>query len=148
MENTSFSTAFTVDQSPDEVFRAINHARGWWSGSFEGDTDRLGAEFDYRYQDAHYSRQKVTEFIPATKVVWHVTDSKLTFVGKKNEWTGTDIIFEISRKDGKTELRFTHAGLIPDNECFEACSNAWSMLVGRNLRNLITTGKDQPDLFA
>ncbi len=148
MNQTSFSTAFSVDQSPERVFSAINHARGWWSGSFEGETNRLGAEFNYRYRDAHYSRERVTEFIPAKKIVWHVTDSNLTFVDRKQEWTGTDIIFEISKKGGRTELRFTHAGLVPDFQCFDACSNAWSTLVSRNLQNLIITGEDQPDIFA
>src|ERR1022692_1654927 len=54
------------------------------------------------------STQQVTEFVPGKKVVWHVTDAELTFVKDKTEWIGTDIVFEIARKDGKTELRFTH----------------------------------------
>jgi hypothetical protein len=28
----SFSTAFTVDRSPDQVFAAINDVRSWWTG--------------------------------------------------------------------------------------------------------------------
>jgi hypothetical protein len=90
----------------------------------------------------------VTEFVPGKKVVWHVTDAELTFVKDKTEWIGTDIVFEIARKDGKTELRFTHVGLVPAFECYGGCSGAWGALVDGNLRNLITTGKNQPDAFA
>lgn len=36
---------FTVDQSPDEVFAAINNDRRWWSGEIDGSTDKPGAEF-------------------------------------------------------------------------------------------------------
>jgi uncharacterized protein YndB with AHSA1/START domain len=147
MKKQDFISSFTVDRSPEDVFKAINDVRGWWSGEIDGDTDRLGAEFTYRYKDLHTSTQKVTEFVPGKKVVWHVTDAELTFVKDKKEWVGTDIVFEISREGGKTELRFTHAGLTPAFQCYGGCSNAWGALVGNNLRNLVTSGKRQPDIF-
>lgn len=148
MKSENFTATFSVDQNPEQVFDSINHVRGWWSGEVDGDTDKLGAEFTYRYKDVHRTTQKITELIPGKKVVWHVTDSDLSFVKDKEEWKGTDIIFDISAKDGKTEIRFTHAGLAPQIECYGNCSNAWGVLIKGSLRNLITTGKDQPDAFA
>src|SRR5947209_7123027 len=108
--NTDYTTAFAVDQSPEQVFAAINSGRGWWSGDIEGPTDRLGAEFSYRYEDIHRSTQKITEWVPGRKVVWNVRDAHISFVRDKAEWKGTDIVFEIARSGGKTELRFTHVG--------------------------------------
>ena len=96
----------------------------------------------------HKTTQQVTEFVPGKKVVWHVTDAALTFVKDKTEWIGTDIVFEIARKNHKTELRFTHVGLVPAFERYSGCSGAWSALVEGNLRKLIETGKNQPDVFA
>ncbi len=148
MKSQNFHTSFTVDQSPDEVFQAINNVAGWWSGEVDGPTDRLGAEFTYRYKDMHLSTQRVTEFVPGKKVVWHVTNAELTFVKDKSEWIGTDIVFEIEKKGGKTELRFTHVGLVPSFECYGGCSGAWGALVEGNLQKRITTGKNQPDIFA
>lgn len=148
MKQQGFTTSITVDKTPEEVFRAINNVRGWWSGEIEGNTDKLGGEFTYRYKEMHRSKQKVTEFIPGKRVVWHVTDAELGFAKKKTEWKGTSIIFEIARKGDKAELRFTHAGLVPAFECYGGCSGAWGALVEGNLRKLITTGKNQPDVFA
>ena len=79
--------------------------------------------------------------IPGEKIVWLVTDSSLNFVKDKTEWTGTKISFDIGKKDGKTEVRFTHLGLIPKNECYNACSNGWTGYITDSLRNLITTDK-------
>jgi hypothetical protein len=148
MKNPDFTTTISVDRTPEEAFTAINNVRGWWSGEIEGDTDKLGAEFTYRYKDVHRSKQRVTELIPGKKVVWHVLDSQLSFVEDKSEWNDTDIVFEISEKKGKTEVRFTHVGLVSQYECFDSCSNGWGTLVNGNLRRLIATDKGQPDAFA
>jgi hypothetical protein len=141
----NFTATFTVDQMPQEVFTAINNVRGWWTGEIAGNTEQLGDEFTYHFKDFHYSKHKITEWIPGKKVVWFVPDASLNFVQDKTEWIGTEIIFEIARKRGKTEVRFIHAGLIPDLECYEACSGAWSGYINGSLRDLIATGKGQPN---
>lgn len=130
-----------VDNSAHEVFDAINNVRAWWHGEIKGDTDKLNDEFTYQMKEFHFSKQKVVELIPDKKVVWLVTDSKLTFVKKQDEWTGTKIIFDISEVGDKTQLRLTHEGLVPEFECYGGCSSGWSSLVQKSLYSLITTGK-------
>ena len=62
----------------------------------------------------------------------------------KQEWKGTDIVFDIVESGGKTEVRFTHKGLASSFECYENCSAAWGMLINGNLRRRIATGETQP----
>ena len=145
MTTNDYTTSFSVDQTPEQVFAAINDVRGWWSGEIDGRTDKLGAEFTYRYQDVHRSTQRITELVPGKKVVWHVLDAKINFVKDKAEWNGTDIIFEITKKGDKTELRFTHVGLVPAIECYGKCAGAWGFYISDSLRSLITTGKGDPN---
>ena len=145
VNDRNLTISFSVKQTPKEVFDAINNVRGWWSGEIEGSTDKLGAVFKYRYEDLHHSTQKITEFVPGKKVVWHVLDSRINFVKDKTEWKDTDIVFEITKKGDKTELRFTHVGLVPAFECYGACSDAWGFYIKESLRSLITTGKGEPN---
>ena len=141
---SDFTTTFSVQASPERVFSAINDVRAWWAGDVEGPTDALGGEFTYRFKKLHYTRQKVTELVPGSKVVWHVTDCNLNFVERNDEWKGTDIVFEIRTKGDATEVRFTHVGLVPAFECYDACRKGWTFYLHESLRKLAATGKGEP----
>jgi len=141
MKSQDLTFSFTVDQTPDEVFAAIKQVSSWWPGEIAGVTDRLGGEFTYRYKDMHRSTQKITEWVPGKRVAWHVTESYLSFLKEKEEWTGTDVVFDISSKGGKTTLTFTHEGLTPKVECYGACSDGWGYIIKECLPAFITTGK-------
>ena len=150
MKNKNFTTTIIVDQTPEEVFNAVRNVRGWWSGYYseeiKGDTEKLNDEFSFRAGGgAHYSRQKLIEVIPNKKVVWLVTDSKLDFLEKKDEWTGTKVVFDISTKANKTQLVFTHDGLMPEIECYNSCAPAWSQYLHNKLLPLIKSGNGNTD---
>jgi hypothetical protein len=142
-----FTTTIVVDQTPEEVFNAINNPQAWWSGEITGNTDKLNDEFTYRYKDLHMSKQRIIEMISDRKVAWQVTESQINYAQDKSEWTGTKMIFEIAELDNGTQLRFTHLGLDPEIECFESCSNSWSQLIRQGLFSLITTGKGEEILL-
>ena len=147
MTHRDFTTAFTVPNSPEEVFAAVTDVRGWWSEDIRGRTDALG-EFDYRYQDLHRARIRVTELVPGRKVAWHVVENWFSFTRDQAEWTGTDVVFDIAPVPGGTELRLTHHGLTPDDECFEVCSDGWGTYVNDSLRTLLLTGRGSPNTGA
>ena len=137
MSDQNYTTAFLVDQTPEEAFAAINNVRGWWFAEIEGRTDELG-EFKHYDQGILRCAMKITELVPGEKVVWHVED--FSYVNDPSEWKDTDIVFEIARKGDKTEVRFTHVGLVPAFECYSGCSHDWGIFINSSLRNLITTG--------
>jgi hypothetical protein len=147
MKTHDFTTTLLVDQSPKEVFNAVNQPQNWWSGEIEGSSAKLNDEFTYRYKELHLSKQRIVEMIPDQKVVWLVTESQINYAEDKREWTGTKMSFEISQKDNKTQIRFTHMGLNPEIECFDSCSNSWTQLIQQGLFSLITTGKGEEILL-
>jgi hypothetical protein len=145
MSNPSFTTTMLVDQTPEQAFVAINNVQGWWSGDNEGITDTLGCVFTHRYENMHSSKIEVVELVPNRKVVWLVLDNYFDFTEDKTEWKDTKIIFDIAKKGGRTEIRFTHEGLVRDYECFDVCSNGWLSLMNDSLRSLIAIGKVSPN---
>jgi uncharacterized protein YndB with AHSA1/START domain len=143
MENKDFTTTVLVNETPEDVFAAINNIRGWWSEDVDGSTDMPHHEFLYR--DKHlWSRMKITELTPAKKVVWQVVESQMDNFEGGREWNGTSLVFDISKKGEKTQIRFTHSGLTPQCECYAVCSNSWNFYINHSLRNVITTGKGEP----
>jgi hypothetical protein len=145
MKEKNLNFSFLVDQPARQVFEAVNNVRGWWTENTEGNTSALNDEFEVRFEDIHYSKQKLVEVVPDRKVVWLVTDSRLSFIEDKSEWTNTRIVFEISKEGKQTKLLFTHIGLLPEVECYDACSGAWRGYITTSLKNLITKGKGQPE---
>jgi hypothetical protein len=99
MPSQDFTTTISVDQTPTEVFQAINNPRGWWSEEIEGATDKLDAEFTCHCEDLHRCKMKIVEFVRDQKVIWLVLDNYFDFTEDKTEWNGTRVVFEISRKD-------------------------------------------------
>jgi hypothetical protein len=140
----SYTTTILVDQTPREVFDAVNNVRGWWNKKSRGSSQKLNDEFVINFGSSNRSKIKLIEVIPDRKVVWSVLESSQNSLKDKSEWKGTKMKFEISKQKGKTQLKFTHLGLEPGLECFDDCFIGWNYYIG-SLRKLITASKGQPD---
>jgi hypothetical protein len=148
MTATDFTITLLADKTPEEVFNAVINVRKWWHGYYseeiEGNTEKLHDEFIFRAGEGiHYSKQKLIEVVPNKKIVWLVTDSELSFLQNKTEWTGTKIVFEISEREGKNQLVFTHEGLVPEIECYDSCSPTWTRYLQNKLLPMINTVERQ-----
>jgi hypothetical protein len=145
MTRQDFTVTISVEKTPEEVFGAICNVRGWWSQAIEGVTDEAGAVFYYHYKDDHRCTIKITDLVPGKRVAWRVLHNTFSFIKDQTEWNGTEIIFEISKKGDHTEARFTHVGLVRAYECYDVCTNAWGGYITGSLRDLIVTGKGEPN---
>ena len=144
MTDQSYAASFTVEQNPYEVYRAINDVRGWWEETVVGRTHEVNDEFVHWVPGVHFARIRVDELLPAKRVVWRVLDNWMSFIDDQSEWKGTQIRFDIAATDVGTEVRFTHVGLTPADECFDVCRDAWGTYVTDSLRSLIATGTGKP----
>ena len=144
MSPSSFTTSIVVDASPEAVFEAINCPREWWGSEIEGHTGQLGEIWSYRHKDMHFSLHKTTVLEPGRRLVWQVIDSHAAFLQDKEEWTGTELMFEMEPAGDQTKIRFTHQGLLPEVECFDICTSSWTGLIGGSLKKFIEGGEGLP----
>ena len=144
MNKQDYTASIAVNATPQEVFKKINSVTKWWTEDLNGSSQKLNDEFTVRFGDVHVSKQKLVEVIPDKKVVWLVTGSKLNFIEDESEWTGTKISFELSNDDGKTQIHFTHIGLVPEVECYIDCTRGWDHYIKGSLFKLLTDGKGSP----
>ncbi|WP_280336821.1 SRPBCC family protein [Nocardia wallacei] len=157
MSHTEPLTAtITVDHTPEEVFAAVTDVRGWWNANIIGATAALHDEFvftdDSKYpgeaarsgDGIRFCRFRITEVVPGARMVWHVVDAHLDFIADHDEWTGTDVVFDIAATPAGTTLNFAHRGLTSESECFQACSRGWTFYITKSLPQLLATGTGDP----
>jgi hypothetical protein len=131
MSTQNFQYRFISSKKISEVFAHLTNPKNWWVGIFgetiEGKSGCINDEFSFRAGDGvHYSNQKLIELVVDKKIVWLVTESNLSFLKSTNEWSGTKICFDFEIVGNQTKITFTHEGLIPEIECYEGCSSAWT----------------------
>ncbi len=145
MEKKNYTVTFIVPASQEEVFKQVNHVAAWWTTNLEGHSQDVNDVFTVRFAGMHVSTQKLIELIPDKKVVWLVTNSDITFIKNKNEWTNTIISFELSGDANQTEVVFTHQGLQSHIECYSDCSKGWDYFIKGSLFKLLTEGAGTPE---
>ncbi|HTA27513.1 MAG TPA: SRPBCC domain-containing protein [Bacteroidia bacterium] len=139
-----FNYSLTVKASAKETMKRISEANLWWAKDFKGKAARLNDEFSVYFGDT-FVDFKISEVIPDKKIVWFVTDCNLGWIKDKKEWKNTEVIWNLTEKDGKTTIDFVHKGLTPESECYESCKPGWTHHIKDSLQKLINEGKGFPE---
>ncbi|TSJ36517.1 hypothetical protein FO440_22055 [Mucilaginibacter corticis] len=133
--NTVYTTTVAVPRIPEAVFDVLIHqVEDYWPEAMEGSSIRLDDEFIFRSGEDHYSKNKVTQFVPAKKLAWLVTDS----IRKTDyfSWTGTQMIFELEPQGRGTRLTFTYDGEVMEHEQ-DRLAGLCDLVVKGNLNKLL-----------
>jgi len=144
--NQNLHKVITVNASPEEAMKKISRIDLWWVKDIEGKTENLNDEFHVPMGTTSVDFQ-ITELVPNKKVVWKVTNSYIPWLKDKSEWNATEVVFEISEKGPATQIDFTHVGLVPGIECYEACEKGWNGHITVSLVKLINEGEGNPRQF-
>jgi hypothetical protein len=148
MERKNYHRTITVSASSAEAMKKISQVHNWWKHDFSGNAEKLNDKFKVPFGDLNGEKSfvdfVVSEFVPNKKIVWKVIDCNLPWFKDKKEWNNTEVVFEISSDANKTKIDFTHIGLVPGVECYDACEKGWDGHVTKSLLSFINEGKGNP----
>src|SRR5690606_6043437 len=105
----NFTYSFNIVRSPEEIFGLLLDPNKWWIGFHEetitGTSTAINDEFSFLAGGGvHFTKQRLIELLPHSKIVWLVFESNLTFIDDPKEWVNTKIRFDITRQAEKTKV--------------------------------------------
>ncbi len=136
-----FNCSITANISASQAIKKISKIPEWWGVSFSGSSEKLNDKFIIKMGGDSFFNFTITELIPDKKIVWLVTDCNMPWFSDKKEWANTKLIYDLSENNGETTLNFTHEGLIPQVDCYQACEKGWTHWITTSLLSYFNTGK-------
>jgi uncharacterized protein YndB with AHSA1/START domain len=122
-----FTAVLNLPASPATMSALFTSAAGvsrWW-GPTEGD-GAVGGTLVTSFGDHGVNAMRVLEARP-NRVVWEsIAIDGTTPTAHTQEWLGTRMEFDIVPAGTGTELRFLHAALTPQLECWNDCAAGWT----------------------
>ena|SRR5664279_3238039 len=144
MKKQDYNVSITVNAPAQKAFEQINNVSDWWSKIFEGHSQKVNDVFTVHFGET-FITIKIIEALPGKKIHWQVIDCYKHWLKDKKEWKGTEMTWEISAEKNRTQINFTHLGLVPGMECYNGCEKAWDFYVKESLFKLLTEGKGVPE---
>jgi hypothetical protein len=145
MINGSYTKEFSTSRPAADVYAAASNPRAWWNADITGDPGHLGGKFVHEVPNLHRAELQVSDADPGKRLAWRVLESDMKFLEEnREEWVGTEIVFDIESHATGATVRFTHDGLIPSHDCFEICEDAWAGYIA-SLRTFIEAGVGRPN---
>jgi uncharacterized protein YndB with AHSA1/START domain len=115
--------SIAIEALPEKVFPLVATAGGfrqWWAADVIED-DNV-AELGFFNRTTVY-RLRLARSVGPRDAEWHCLTGQ--------EWSGTRLCFDLTHSNGKTLVRFTHAGWTTETDYFVACTATWGELMYR-----------------
>ena len=78
MKKQDYTANITVNATAQEAFKTINSVTKWWTEDLEGGSKKLNDEFTVRFEDIHFSKQKLV--LKSLKRITKRKSASLTWV--------------------------------------------------------------------
>jgi uncharacterized protein YndB with AHSA1/START domain len=130
--------ATNIASTPERLYEALTTERGlagWWTPDVTAQP-RVGGVNTFHFGLEARLAWRVDELVPGRRVAWSSIEGP-------PEWDGTRLLFDIAPIAGRTDLRFTHAGLPDGYTDYAGFAYLWGQYV-RSIKLLLETGTGEP----
>jgi uncharacterized protein YndB with AHSA1/START domain len=126
-----------------KVYAAVSSVEGiagWWTRETSGDA-KLGGTVSVLFRSPNGDEKgrmgfELVKLVPGERVVWR-------FSSGPQEWLGTEVTFELLRREDMTIVVFGHRQWSEAKEFMAHCSMKWATFL-LSLRQLLETGEGRP----
>ena len=128
---------FHISAPREKIYEALSTVKGlsnWWTIQTSGNPE-VGGILEFRFGPQWFNKMKVLSLRKNEFIEWEC-------IAGADDWIGTKICFSLDGHDGKTRVRFEHAGWKEANDFFGQCSFAWGRYM-ESLRQLCQTGNGE-----
>ena len=133
---TSIKNLFHINAPKEKVYTAIATIEGlsnWWTTEITGES-KVDGVIQFHFGGGGPD-MKVTEMQPDESITWEC-------VGGAEEWKGNIFTFKLDQNEGKTRVRFEHAGWKEANDFYASCAFSWGRYL-ESLRQYCQTGNGE-----
>lgn len=134
-----FTAVLTLPAAPATLVALFTTAEGvsrWW-----GPTEGVGGTLVTSFGEHGANVMRIREAGPG-RVVWEFVASDRP-TRHTREWLGTTAEFDVVGLGTGSVLRFRHAGLTPQLECWDDCLAGWTYFLA-SIEALVRTGTGTP----
>jgi uncharacterized protein YndB with AHSA1/START domain len=132
-----------IDAPLSKVYAAVSSPpgiAGWWTRETSGDA-KLGGTVKVVFRSPNGEEKgrmgfSLVKLVPGEQVTWR-------FDSGPEEWVGTEVTFELVRRDDMTIVVFGHRNWREPKEFMAHCSMKWATFL-LSLRQLLETGEGRP----
>lgn len=141
----SYSKVFSVNVSPELVYKAITEQVDKWWTELSNKATKVGDKLLVQFEENTSWGITVSQVVLNQFLAWKVVEANhgLEILSTFDEWVGTEIEWEIKETEKGSKVIFKHNGLVPSLECYEVCENGWNYFL-ESLKEFLQTGEGKP----
>ncbi len=142
----NYNISVDVNTTLEAAFSAVSHEIEKWWGKVDKSAAILYEEFSIFFGTTEW-RFVIADYILNEKITWRCIKAK-HYDGDRTdireEWLGTEIIWQFKEKNNHVAISLLHNGLTPELNCYDICESGWNYFVGTILKQYLETGIGNP----